>query len=128
MELTLAVICLALLQFIFMAGKVGSARTEFDVPAPKTSGPDLWERRFRVHQNTMEMLVIFIPASLIFSVYINDIAAAIVGVLFILSRQWYVKLYMADPESRGKGFVVGILINGGLVLGGLVGLLMAYFK
>jgi len=38
------------------------------------------------------------------------------------------EIIYADPKSRGKEFVMDILINGGLVLGGLAGLLITYFK
>ena len=128
MELTLGIILIAFIQFLIMAFKVGAARGEFDVPAPKIQGADLFERRFRIHQNTMEQLVVFVPSVLIFSFYICDVIAASLGVLFVVSRQWYSHLYMTDPTSRGKGFLVAFGINSILIVAGLIALGLTFFK
>ena len=61
MELLMLVSAIALLQFWGFGLMVGRARGLYDVPAPLTSGHEIFDRWFRVHYNTMERLVILIP-------------------------------------------------------------------
>ncbi|CAA9892398.1 MAPEG family protein [Candidatus Methylobacter favarea] len=53
---------LAVLQFFLFGILVGRARRQHRVKAPATSGHELFERAFRVHMNTLEQLVGFLPA------------------------------------------------------------------
>ena len=62
MEAIVIVTVLALIQFIFFSFQVGQMRMKYEVKAPATIGHADFERMFRVHQNTMEQLVIFAPA------------------------------------------------------------------
>jgi glutathione S-transferase len=55
------VIVLALIQFIFFGALVAIARGKLGVPAPAMSGTPEFERLVRVHLNTMERLVLFVP-------------------------------------------------------------------
>ena len=69
MRFTALVILIALVQYLFFTGQVGLMRGRHGVKAPQTSGHETWERLFRVQQNTMEQLIIFIPAMIAFSLY-----------------------------------------------------------
>ena len=62
MEATAIVTFLALGQFILFGIQVGSLRARHGVKAPATAGHEEFERMFRVHQNTLEQLVVFLPA------------------------------------------------------------------
>ena len=55
---------LAVLQFFLFGILVGRAREQYGIDAPAISGHQLFERAFRVHQNTLEQLVGFLPALL----------------------------------------------------------------
>ena len=78
MALVNLIVALALLQFFAFATAVGRAREKFNVPAPATTGNEVFERYFRVQMNTLEQLVIFLPSMLLFARYVNaDIAAAL---------------------------------------------------
>jgi glutathione S-transferase len=94
----------ALLQFFWLSLQVGFARTRYGVAAPATSGNELFERHFRVHMNTQEQLVMFLPALWIFAVYISPLWAAALGVVFILGRAIYAISYVRDPKTRSLGF------------------------
>ena len=48
------VTALALLQFIVFGMQVGRARGTYGVKAPAITGNDIFERHFRVQQNTLE--------------------------------------------------------------------------
>lgn len=122
MELVLVVMLVALIEYMVFAGLVGRARSQYGVHAPATTGHPQFERTNRVHQNTLEALVIFIPALLVFARYLNAPWAAGLGVLFIIARAIYAVSYIRAPEKRGIGAGLTGIVNIVLVVGGLVGL------
>ena len=121
MESSIVLILIALLQYIFFTGRVGFSRGKYDIKAPKTVGNERWERIYRIQQNTMEQLVIFIPATLIFSTYVSASWVLLPGILFIVGRHLYSRLYLQSPDNRGPGMVLSFLSNIVLVLGSLIG-------
>jgi len=121
MDMVYIVIALALLQFFVFGGLVGRARVKFSVDAPAVTGDPMYERYHRVHYNTMEQLVVFIPSMLLFGVYVSSLAAAGLGLVFIVGRVVYFRAYLADPASRGPGFGLTMLPTFILLLGGLGG-------
>ena len=70
MELIYLVIGIALIEFWAFALLVGMQRVKHKVDAPATTGDPIYERYHRVHYNTMEQLILFVPAILMFSVYV----------------------------------------------------------
>ena len=114
---------LALVEYSVLGVLVGRARVEYGVEAPATTGNPIFERYFRVHQNTLEALIVFIPSLWIFAILVNPIAAAALGLLFIVARIFYARGYVEDPEKRALGAGVTFAVNGILLLGGLVGIL-----
>lgn len=119
------VIGLALMEFFWFGFAVGKARGTYNVPAPATTGNEIFERYFRVQMNTLEQLVIFIPAILIFSHYLSPYVAAGLGVLFLVGRALYFTSYVKDPKSRSLGFGLTAFPNVALVLGGVIGAIRA---
>jgi glutathione S-transferase len=115
---------LALLQYMFFGIKVGQARGKYGVKAPATTGNEIFERYFRVHQNTLEQLVIFMPALVAFANLISPLWAAIVGAVYVVGRFVYYAGYVADPEKRGLGTMITMLANLVLVIGAIVGAVM----
>ncbi|MCX7554287.1 MAPEG family protein [Marinicella sp. S1101] len=120
----IVVLVLALLQYSFFSFMVGSARGKFQVNAPAVTGHEVFERYYRVQQNTLEQLIIFIPALLLFATYAHALSAAVLGVVYLLGRQLYYTTYIKDPKSRGLGFVTGFLASHILLLGALVAVIM----
>ena len=121
MELVYIVIALALLQFFVFSGFVARARAKFGIDAPAVTGDPIYERYHRVHYNTMEQLVIFVPGMLLFGAYVSSLAAAGLGLVFIVGRVIYFRAYIADPAKRGPGFGLTMLPTVILLLGGMGG-------
>ena len=61
-QLLTIVTMLALIEFIWLGVRVGGARAKYSVPAPATTGDEMFERHYRVHYNTLEQLIVFVPA------------------------------------------------------------------
>jgi len=127
MEPVVVVILLAIAQYMVLGGLVGRARVKYRVRAPATTGDEAFERVFRVHQNTLENLVIFIPAVWIFGAYLNPMWAAGLGVVYILARGIYARGYIAAADKRGLGAGISGFTTVVLVLGGLVGVALTYW-
>lgn len=121
MDMVDIVIALALLQFFVFGGLVGRARVKFDIAAPAVTGDPIFERYHRVHYNTMEQLIIFVPAMWLFGEYVSSQVAAGLGLVFIVGRVIYFRAYLADPAKRGPGFGLTMLPTVILLLGGLGG-------
>ena len=124
MEYAALIILIALAQYLFFTVLVGLKRSKYGVKAPQTSGHEVWERMFRVQQNTMEQLIIFIPATIAFSMYVSERGVLLPGVLFILSRQLYRYQYVREPDSRASGMALSLISNVILLGGALIGVLM----
>jgi glutathione S-transferase len=121
MDLTAIVTVLALIEYIVLGVRVGRARGQYGVAAPATTGHPVFERHFRVHQNTLEQLIVFVPALWLFAYYVSNRVAAVLGLMFIIGRALYARGYVADPKQRSTGFGLSMVSSALLLLGGLIG-------
>jgi uncharacterized membrane protein YecN with MAPEG domain len=126
MEMVAIVIILALIEYFTFGMQAGAARAKYDVEAPATTGHPIFERKLRVQQNTLEQLVIFLPGIWLFGVYVSPGIAALVGVLFIVGRAIYAISYVAEPSKRTVGFMITFAAQAILVIGALVGAVVAW--
>jgi glutathione S-transferase len=121
------VTALAVLQFIVFGFKVGGARGRYGVKAPAITGNEIFERHFRVQQNTLEQLIAFLPGIYLFAHYFSPLVAAALGVIYLLGRELYAFTYVKDPANRSVGYGMTFLPMVILVLGGLIGAVRALF-
>ena len=115
------VTALALLQFVVFGFKVGRARERYGVKAPAVTGNETFERYFRVQQNTLEQLIVFLPGLYLFSHYFKPQVAAVLGAIYLIGREIYAFTYVKDPAKREIGYGLTFLPTVILVLGGLFG-------
>jgi len=115
------VTALALLQFMVFGFKVAKARGRYAIVAPAIAGNEIFERYFRVQQNTLEQLIVFLPALYVFSHYYNPLVAAALGVVYLIGREIYAFTYVKDPKKRELGFLLTVLPLAILIFGSLFG-------
>jgi glutathione S-transferase len=89
---------------------------------PATTGHADFERVFRVQQNTLEWMPIFLPLLWFFVLYVNDWGAALLGLIWIVGRILYIRGYSQAAEKRHKGFFLQMGASGALFIGTLAGL------
>jgi len=125
MDLVALVTLSVLVEYFAFGILVGRARMAHGVKAPATTGHPIFERYFRVHQNTGEQLWLLLPSLWLFARYVSEPFAAALGVVWIVGRVLYLRGYVADPEKRAAGFAVGALASLVLLLGALIGAVRA---
>ena len=121
MEAAAIVTILIIVQTFWFAFQVGKARQKYGVPAPACSGDEGFERAYRVHQNSVEQMVLLLPALWVFAWFVHAEVAAGLGGVYLIGRQLYRNAYISNPRSRSTGFAIGALALAVLALGGLAG-------
>ena len=112
-----ALVTLAALSLCFAtAAIVGKARVRYRVAAPATTGHEMFERAFRVQMNTLENVVIFLPALWLCAIFFGPLTATVLGGMWVIGRVWYAAAYLREPKSRGSGFVLAFAAWGGLMI------------
>jgi glutathione S-transferase len=119
---------LAIIQLVVFGVLVGRARGLYGIAAPATSGHPVFERYFRVQMNTIETLLVFLPALFIAAKYWLPGYVALVGAVYLVGRIVYLRAYVRDPKSRSLGFSLSMLPTLALVLAGLVGAVRALLR
>lgn len=124
---TSVVTLLAVALFFATGLRVARARGRYGVKAPATTGSAEFERVFRVQQNMLEWMPIFLPALWLFAVYVADVWAAAIGMFWLCGRILYIRDYTDAAEARGRGFSIQALAAGLLFVGAAVGLIWRMF-
>ena len=107
---------------------VGRARGKYQVKAPAVSGHELFERAYRIQLNTIESVLMFLPALWLYAIFIGDKGAGDSGLIWLLARVWYAIAYQQNPAKRGLGFLISILVIAGLWTGSAYGIFHQYMK
>ncbi len=103
---TAIVTLLAVALYFVLATQVARARRKFGIKQPATTGDLHFERIFRAHINTLEWMPTFLVPLWLCAVYLNDVAAAVLGLIWIIGRVWYFFGYRAAVEKRLPGFFI----------------------
>ncbi len=127
MEYATIIVMLALVEYTWFTIRTGGRRGKYEIEAPATSGHPDFEKAFRVQQNTMEQLVIFIPATYAFAWYVNPLWVLVPGALFIVGRLLYSGAYLKDPKKRAPGMIMTLFANAVMVAWVLVKVALGLF-
>lgn len=119
--LTSLALSLALLVFFGIALNVGRARATWNVLAPASSGHPEFDKRYRVQMNTLEQLVLLIPATFMAVATLGDLVTGVLALTWSLGRILYARSYYADPAKRGPGFGLTLLPSLILIFAAITG-------
>src|SRR5262249_30006260 len=119
---TAIVTSLAVVFYFFLATRVAAARGKFNVKLPATTGNPDFERIFRAHVNTLEWKPTFLAPLWLCAVYLSDIAAAGLGLVWIGGRVLYFVGYSKAVEKRLPGFFVQSTACLLLLIGAIAGI------
>jgi len=114
-----AIVLLALLHYMVVGALVGVARGRYQIAAPATTGHPIFERWFRVHQNSLELLIAFVPSIWLFGWWVSQAWAAGIGLVYVAARILYTVQYLKDPKTREIGAGLSFLAIFVLIVGGL---------
>ncbi|NBW51793.1 MAG: MAPEG family protein [Betaproteobacteria bacterium] len=119
------VTALAIAQYIWFGVLVGQARGRYGVHAPAVTGHDIFERYYRVHMNTLELLVPMVPAMYLAARYWSPVWVAATGLVYIVGRFIYLRAYVSDPKTRTLGYALSAFPLLGLLVAVVAGVFMA---
>lgn len=125
MQLVELVALIALVQFLAFGALTGRARSLSGLKAPAMTGDEGFERMYRVQMNTLELLVVFLPALYLASRHLPALPVAAIGLVFVVGRFIYWRAYIADPSSRSLGFVLSFFPVLVLCILALVGIVLS---
>ena len=99
--------------YFYTAFHVGNLRQKHGIKAPETSGHPVFDRAYRVQLNTLEQMGIVLPFLWVAAFYPIPRAwlAPLVGAIWVVSRIIYRVGYMADPDKRLTGAMLGGVCN-----------------
>lgn len=118
---------LALLQYFLFGILVGKARGQYGVKAPTMTGHEVFERYNRVHVNTLETLVVFVPALWLAASYFRPQWVAAVGAVYLIGRVIYLRAYVSNPSTRSLGYSLSALPVAVLIVMALFGICRMLF-
>lgn len=118
----------ALLVYFVLILNVGKARVKYRVMPPQMTGDPNFERVVRVQQNTVEQLILFLPALWLFSLFVSQLWAGIIGGVWIGGRILFAWGYYQAAEKRTPGFGISSLATIALLAGSLVAIALKIWQ
>jgi len=110
--------------YFFLATRVAEAHGRFNVKLPAMIGNPDFERIVRVHVNTLEWMPTFLIPLWLCAIYLNDVAAAVLGLVWIGGRVVYFIGYRKAVEKRLPGFFIQSSACILLFIGAIAGIFM----
>ena len=96
------------------------------VNAPAMSGNATFDRTFRVHANTVEQIVLFLPMLWVAAMVVGDLWAAAIGAFWVVGRLVYMSGYSVDADKRGPGMLITLGSTGILTVISAWGVIQAF--
>jgi len=123
---TAAVTILALILYIYMGLRVGQARGKYKIDAPAMTGHPDFERHVRIHLNTLEFMVTFLPALWLAALYFGGWIPPALGLVWVIGRIVYMVGYSAAANKRSAGFGIQALATIILIVLAIAGIVQAF--
>lgn len=101
-----AATCAMLVLYILFTMNVGRMRVRHKIDAPATIGHPEFERAYRVQANTLERLIVALPALWIYAYTFSSKWALAAAAVWVVGRIIYAFCYMKEPNWRGAGMLI----------------------
>ena len=124
--LTAAVTLLSVLILLAFAIGVSRVRRRVNIQPPVMTGAPELERSLRIHGNTVEQILIFLPALWLAALYFQGWAPPILGLIWCLGRIIYALGYSRDAGARLPGFILTIFPTLILIVLAIIGIVQAW--
>ena len=124
LQYTALVTLLAVAFYGFLGTRVAAARRQFGVKLPAVTGNPDFERVYRVQMNTLEWMPIFLPTLWLCAIYLDDLAAAALGLVWVGGRILYYAGYSKAVEKRLPGFLIQAVTCLLLLVSALIGIVL----
>jgi len=111
---------------IVVAWRVVQARVKYKIIAPAMTGHPAFERAVRVQMNTIENVLMFLPALWLFAAFVSGIWSALLGAVWLAARAWYVLAYQRAANKRAPPYGLSMLVIAILTLGSAWGVLHGF--
>ncbi len=122
--LTSLMTLLAVLLMFATSVNVGKARVKYKIAAPAITGHEIFDRAYRVQMNTLEAAAMLLPTLWVYALFVDDISAFVIGMIWLVGRIWYAIAYQINPAKRGPGFGIGFLAFAALFIAATVKIMM----
>ena len=124
--LSAAVTVLAVLVALWTAILVARTRRRVGIAPPATTGSPELECALRCQANTVEQIVIFLPALWLATLYFQGWIPGVLGAVWCIGRIIYALGYRAEkPGARAPGYSISVLSTLALIVLAAIGIVMA---
>jgi glutathione S-transferase len=116
-----AATCAMLVLYFLFTMNVGRLRGRHNIDAPAITGHPEFERAFRVQANTLERLIVALPALWIYAHTLSPKWAVAAAAVWVAGRIVYAFCYMKEPNWRGPGMLITFAAELWLLVGAVWG-------
>ena len=117
----------AVIVYQYVSLQVNQARRLHRVPLPQTTGPEHFNRVYRVHMNTLENMPLFLPLLWLFAAFWGDAWAGAFGACWVAARFLYAWGYYRAVPLRVCGFGISSTVNLAMLVACLYGAISGLF-
>ena len=121
-QLPAIITVVAVLLVIALGIRVSMLRGKFKVDPPAMTGNPVLETAIRIHANTVEAMVVFLPMLWLGAMLYSEVIAFWLGIGWLVGRVVYAVGFTMSPAKRIPGFAIAILSGVGLLIITLLGL------
>lgn len=122
-QLPAIITVLAVLLVIALGIRVSLLRGKFKVDPPAMTGNPVLETAIRIHANTIEAMVVFLPLLWLGAMLYSETIAFYLGIGWLVGRLAYAVGFTMSPAKRIPGFAIAIVSGLGLLIITVMGLM-----
>jgi uncharacterized membrane protein YecN with MAPEG domain len=123
-QLPAIITVLAVVMVVALGIRVSMLRGKFKIDPPAMTGNPVLETAIRIHANTVEAMVVFLPMLWLGAMLYSEVIAFWLGIAWLIGRVIYAIGFTMSPAKRIPGFAIAVLSGVGLLIITLMGLFM----